>query len=503
MGFDHIIVGNSALGLSSAYRILLRDENARIAVVGPKARTGAATTAAGAMLGVYGELSEDHTSNVYTQTHFEMAYDAGHMWPQFVDDLNKEIPENLHTNIHPNGTYIVVNSRGSYDHDVTSFNAMIKALKEKDEPYDEVQSGDIPGFNPEDDSLPHRAIYIPGEKSINPAAVLGALDAFLQQSGRVDFIDEKASTLMVDSESNVTGVELNDGRILEGGTVVVAAGVGSQKLVDSVPALDGRVPLLYAGDGTSFTMSQGTLHPTQRIEHVIRTPNRAGACGIHVVPQAGDQFYIGAGNMLEENVLTGASAFSARWVLGGAMNEINKRIMDARILSVNQGNRPISVDGFPMLGPSDSVKGLWMLTGTGRDGFHCSPLISKWLVDDMFGDKVEKEGGVPHAFDIFRPERPIIETVTYEESIDRGALEFKRALHETGGKLSTGNDVPFPEWLRNDIRSIMEDKLQSTRALSTAMILPILRRSTNGAVLRNYLASMEKAFAPVAKKIAS
>ena len=126
--------------------------------------------------------------------------------------------------------------------DATSFNAMIKALKEKDEPYDEVQSGDIPGFNPEDDSLPHRVIYIPGEKSINPAAVLGALDAFLQQSGRVEFIDEKASTLMVDSESNVIGVELNDGRILEGGTVVVAANEGSQKLVDSVPALDGRVP---------------------------------------------------------------------------------------------------------------------------------------------------------------------------------------------------------------------------------------------------------------------
>lgn len=500
MSFDHIIVGNSALGLTSAYRILLRDENARIAVVGPKARTGAATTAAGAMLGVYGELSHDHTTNIYTQTHFEMAYDAGKMWPQFVDDLNKEIPENLHTNIHPNGTYIVVNSRGSYDHDNESFNAMIKAMKEKDEPYDEVKSSDIPGFNPEDDSLPHRAIYIPGEKSINPAAVLDALDAFLQQSGRVDFIDEKASTLMVDSESNVTGVELDDGRILEGSNVVVAAGVGSQRLVDSVPALDGRVPLLFAGDGTSFSMNQGTLHPTQRIEHVIRTPNRAGACGIHVVPQAGDQFYIGAGNMLQENMLPGASAESATWVIGSTMHEINKRIGDARILSINQGNRPVSVDGFPMLGPSDSVKGLWMLTGTGRDGFHCSPLISKWLVDDMFGDKVVEKD---HAFEIFRPERPVIETVTYEESIDRAALEIKRALHETRGKLTTGLDVPFPDWLRNDIRSIMEDKLQSTRALSTAVMLPIICRRTNGTVLRNYLAKMEKAFASAAKKVAA
>ena len=58
-------------------------------------------------------------------------------------------------------------------------------------------------------------------------------------------------------------------------------------------------------------MSQGTLHPTQRIEHAIRTPNRAGTCGIHVVPQAGDQFYIGAGNMLQENLLPGALAESA------------------------------------------------------------------------------------------------------------------------------------------------------------------------------------------------
>jgi len=330
------------------------------------------------------------------------------------------------------------------------------------------------------------------------------LDAFLQQSGRVDFIDETASTLMVDSDSNITGVELGDGRILEGGTVVVAAGVGSQKLVDSVPALEGRVPLLFAGDGSSFSMSQEPLQPSQRIEHVIRTPNRAGACGIHVVPQAGDQFYIGAGNMLQESALPGASAESATWVIGSTMHEINKRIGDARILSVNQGNRPLSVDGFPMLGPSDSVKGLWMLTGTGRDGFHCAPLISKWLVEGIFEDKVEKkEGGVPHAFDLFRPERPVIETVTYEQSIDRAALEIKRALHETRGKLTTGLDVPFPEWLRKDIRSIMEDKLQSTRALSTAMMLPIICRRTNGAVLRNYLANMEKAFAPVLKKMAS
>ena len=77
-----------------------------------------------------------------------MAYDEGHMWPQFVDDLNKEIPEILHTKIHPNRTYIVVNSRGSYDHDVTSFNAMIMALKEKDEPYDEVQMGNIVAVAP-------------------------------------------------------------------------------------------------------------------------------------------------------------------------------------------------------------------------------------------------------------------------------------------------------------------------------------------------------------------
>ena len=39
--------------------------------------------------------------------------------------------------------------------------------------------------------MTHCALYIPGEKSINPAAVLGALDSFLQQSGCVDFIDRK------------------------------------------------------------------------------------------------------------------------------------------------------------------------------------------------------------------------------------------------------------------------------------------------------------------------
>merc|ERR1719343_888512 len=110
-----------------------------------------------------------------------------------------------------------------------------------------------------------------------------------------------------------------------------------------------------------------------------------------------------------------------------------------------------------------------------------------------------KKEGVPMPFDVFRPERPIIET--HRSIVPLSSI--KRALHETRGKLSTGLDVPFPEWPRNDIRSIVEDKLQSTRELSTAMMLPIICRRTNGAVLRNYLAKMEKAFAPVAKKIAA
>lgn len=39
------------------------------------------------------------------------------------------------------------------------------------------------------------------------------------------------------------------------------------------------------------------------------------------------------------------------------------------------GNRPIPADGFPLIGPT-GIDGLFLATGTYRDGLHQSPLIA-------------------------------------------------------------------------------------------------------------------------------
>jgi len=88
-------------------------------------------------------------------------------------------------------------------------------------------------------------------------------------------------------------VELENAETVQSEKCLLAAGAFTQQLLDAHPDLADRMPRVLPGVGFSTHLQQVPDNP---IKKVIRTPNRAGACGLHVVPQLDGSLYLGASN---------------------------------------------------------------------------------------------------------------------------------------------------------------------------------------------------------------
>ncbi len=422
MGFDYLIIGNAILGLTTAYRLTQADPQAKIGIIGPASRTGSATMAAGAMLGLFGEVTTAHETNQYDQANFQLAYHAQTLWPDFIADLNTQLKSEDAVQIHPHGTFILLNTQDTDHDDTAPYHAILRALQAHQEPHTNVAPQDIPGLHPEIATHTTASIYIPGERSINPRAVIRALETVLTQHPRVTQLNNTAVQLRTSTtdQPTIAGVTLDNGNQLDAAQVILAAGVGSQDLIDTLPLPAGRIPPILSGDGISFLLDQRPLG-TQQIQHVIRTPNRTGACSLHLVPGATrtHHLYLGAGNNMQWRTQPGASLNHAANMMHTGLREIGTHLGKAQLLKLNQGSRPITIDGYPLYGACPSIPGLWLLTGTGRDGLQRSPLLSLHLVNKLTGTTPQSpaEQATQAIFNTFAPERLPIRTCHQANSI--------------------------------------------------------------------------------------
>ncbi|MFF3062550.1 FAD-dependent oxidoreductase [Streptomyces sp. NPDC057909] len=94
----------------------------------------------------------------------------------------------------------------------------------------------------------------------------------------------------------------------------------------------------------------------------------------------------------------------------------------ARIDEWRVGNRPVSLDTYPLIGwgPREN---LYLATGTYRDGFHNSPLIAKIMADDLLGSSDRYE----HPF---VPTRAPFSVMTAQESAAETAYHTASLAYE-------------------------------------------------------------------------
>lgn len=415
-----VIIGNGILGLSIAFRAL-KDTNAKIVIVGPSDRPGGATPAAAAMLNSFAELEHGGLESDESQEYFAMSYLATQMWPNFERELIDYAGDRLPTECSScqvltggcfaKGTYVVNNATSNSLEDL-NYKAILDGLKDFNEQYHDIDPALIPNYLPEPRSRALKAVFIPNEGWLNPKIVLKKLDNILNKDGRVSYINDTVIDLD-ESNSQIKSAQTFAGEKIEGDVFVLANGFGVSKLL-SKTSFSGLVQPVLSSVGVSLEIKAIDANHT----NVIRSPNRGGGCGIYTAP------YFKGVNDSKNHILVGASSVtsieprvngrivSIAHLLESSIKEINQNFYNAELISTNVGNRPITLDQYPLLGGIEQGSNLYLATGTKRDGFHLAPLISEIIIKAITSGKSAVE------YQSFLPNRKVIRNISRKKAID-------------------------------------------------------------------------------------
>jgi glycine oxidase len=177
--FDVIVVGNGVLGLSLG--LVLARRGQRVAVLGEPHRPFAGSTASGAMLGCFGEVTTTLVASAAGRTKLELGIESTGLWPEWLDGLGDGAADELLT---ADGTTVILNSIGMAEIDDTNFRAIREELTRYSQPFEDVDPLDLEWVDAEPISRPLRAFHIPGEHAVNSAALLVRLhDTFVDAGG--------------------------------------------------------------------------------------------------------------------------------------------------------------------------------------------------------------------------------------------------------------------------------------------------------------------------------
>lgn len=420
-----VILGNGIIALSIAFRLAERAAATdRITIVGKRARPGSATLAAAAMLNSFAEIEADSLSSDFDRYRFGLSRQAAAMWPAFERHILQAAGIAADAAHFQCGTY-VVNNTAADDLDDENFDAILKALKDHDEPFDIAAPADIPNFMPEQRHRATRALYIRNEGWFNPRLIVEQLDAALSRRPQVTFLDAAVEKLIA-PQSSIEAAQLEDGRLVAGDAFVLATGASASAILNS-SRLGIDVQRVFYGVGVSIEIRSPDFPHTK----CIRTPNRGLACGLYTVPYftgaggANDHILVGASNFISPKPYDYGRLTSVEGLMRGAIEQINANFYRADLVRVNVGWRPTSQDTYPLLGRT-SIANLIVATGTKRDGFHLCPVISERIVALLLGEPVEEE------FAWFAPERKPIRALSRDAAIAKAVRHQMSAAYQHG-----------------------------------------------------------------------
>jgi hypothetical protein len=115
-----------------------------------------------------------------------------------------------------------------------------------------------------------------------------------------------------------------------------------------------------------------------------------------------------------------------RFLAQYSMQQLDEEIARHEVERWLTGNRPVTLDGFPLVGWLPVTR-LYLMTGTYRDGFHCAPVLATHVANELQG-----KAGILDP--MFTPMRPPIATRTIEWSVDEYVQHTLAAWFETGAQ---------------------------------------------------------------------
>lgn len=397
-----VVIGNGAVGLMAAREFLARDPSTRIVIVAPAARPGCASVAAAAMLNSFAEVDIGTMQHFYEKQKWLFNRAAVELWPEMLPELEEEADRKICFDF---GTY-VINNHISDSLEDENFDAVVSALNEFDEPYENIDPRSIPFYKPSSPSRAGRCVYIPREGFVNPLHLIDALDRSLRRSGRVEFIDGWCDSLHCGASGKIEHLTLSDGSSVGGDAFFLSPGANFSQIIDA-SNLGMQFPRVFYGAGCTVVLN--TKENT--LSKCIRTPNRGLACGIYSAPRDAEHTIVGASNFIAPYPISDAFVGSVYNLLKSAMEQINSDYYRSNLVLVNMGWRPTSEDTLPMLGQTD-ISNLLVATATKRDGLHCSPLIARCMADLLFNNRS------PYDLSHFKPDRQPVKVMSRSDSVN-------------------------------------------------------------------------------------
>lgn len=445
---DCVIVGNGILGLALAFRLKNDHPSLKVAVVGPAARRGSATMAAGAMLNVWAELADGQFEDPYLAQRFELPLRGMGAWRGFADEIVGVTGGRIDIGW---GTY-AINTPMSAPWGDRTWAYFVKSLKEKGVDHEIMEPLEIPFLAPAQHSRPLAAARLPDGR-VSPEQILGELEKALDILG-VECLDDEVVWLETDG---VRRVHLASGLVLDTDKAVLANGSFAQALIDQVPALRYETPRLVWGNGAALELTfpewipRGEPnHPLWDMDCVVRSLNPIGACGLHVVPRGGAKFYVGASSAVLYEREWEPRAHAVGFLLNDVVHEINRKFAWSTVRLVGCGFRPVCVDTFPLLGES-SVSGVWFLNGMKRDGLTSAP----YLVQELSREMTVGTSALPLAF---RPSRKLIPYKTRATAIDEAVLFSINGERQHDLHLPPWADESYAAHRRDEISKVYEKR---------------------------------------------
>lgn len=431
---DVVVIGDGVVGLAIAFAVADSPGMPRVALV---ARPGpAASRAAGAMLGLLGEITAGSSRTADSRARLDLATRAAGHWPRWRERVLARAGADAVHDGYGTGTFLLLNAASSQLDD-ESFTAVEEFAAKNALPAERVSPGDIPGHRPFAGDRAHRALYLPDEGYLDARRWLANLETALVAMDnvtihRTDTPEPVAGTdgyTVLAGEDRITAAQ-----------AVVAAGVWTPDLVRALRP-DVTVLPVVAGAGAALR-----LRTPVPLRAVVRTPNRAFACGLHAVPQVGGDVYLGATNNVSLTPGRHPTLSNLHHLADAAAGQLHEDLATAEVVRTHFGNRPIGLDTYPLLGPT-SAPGLWVATGTYREGLHISPLVAGEIAAGLAGT----EPGLPVAF---RPERdPIVEWKT-EDAVAEAARHCDAVAVEN--RMRPPVMGRWPAWLRELYGEAME-----------------------------------------------
>jgi glycine oxidase len=209
------------------------------------------------------------------------------------------------------------------------------------------------------------ALDVPGDHSVDPRRMVGALATAFERAGGTI---RRARVASVDAHDLVArGLRLDTGEVIRAGQVLVATGSGQIEAPDRVPVrpVKGQIMRLRDPRGPGL------------IERTVRGPQA------YLVPRTDGGYVLGA--TMEERGYDTAPTAGGVYELLRDMSELVPGVLELDIEELGAGLRPGTPDNLPAIGRA-AVEGLLWAVGHFRNGILLAPLTADLIAAAACGE---------------------------------------------------------------------------------------------------------------------